>query len=101
MTCVCGKPCSRTSGGPSPFERAKMRPTSVSIQWRFETGEEIVAHGSRSRVMRAVTPLNLGERGCHPCLVTDEGAPLLALDGAPADVARQKPSGQSMFDTAS
>ena len=31
QACVCGKPCSSTTGGPSPRLRAKMRPPSVSI----------------------------------------------------------------------
>ena len=48
MAWVCGKPCSRTSGGPSPL-RAREDAADLSVDpVAFEAGEEIVAHGSRS-----------------------------------------------------
>ena len=47
ITCVCGKPCSRTSGGPAPPVRANSRPMPMSIQRESKPGKR----SARSSVM--------------------------------------------------
>src|SRR3954468_3793151 len=39
QTCVSGNPCSRTTGGPLPPRRAKMRPACVSSQCEAKPGK--------------------------------------------------------------
>src|ERR671913_10423 len=40
--CVCGNPWSRTTGGPLPPTRAKMRPACVSSQCEAESKDQCV-----------------------------------------------------------